>query len=338
MSESQGHDFPTSFDPARNFSLAWRGVKLNPVPMLVGGLLMQCTSGGSGGGGNIGRLGDLIPTGEDDGYDNSSGGDFQWQERLGQPLEQLGTWLQGGFWRLQEGLPPELERMLEDLGGAGFSVGLIVGIVIAALCCGLVIGLALAAANAFLSVGWYRMHQDVLSTGRADLGRMFGGGDRFMPLFLWRLLKGLISFGVALVFMLPGGAVVGVGVVQEAPVLMGLGALLMGVLVLPAAIFVGLGLAFGDYAVVFEGLGVMEALERSWSVANGNRLQTLIFGIVGAVIAFLLAVVGLCMCFVGMLITLPLARAIVDMAWLSGWLMHTRPVEETNAWKLPELG
>lgn len=338
MSSEPGRPFSESFDPGPSYTLAWRGVKLNPIPMFLGGLMMQCTSGGGGGTGNIGRLFNLAGSGGG-GSDNSSGGDFQWEERLGAlgggVLDALGR-VQGGLWRIQEGLPPEVQDLLDGLGG-GASAGMLVAVVLGALCCGLVVGLTVLAINTWLTLGWLAVHREVLEKGTADVGRLFSGGEQFLPLLLWRLLNAAIVLGVMLVAGAPGGVVLGVGAAQGSPILVGLGAVLAGLLVLPTAIWVGLGLMFGQHAVVFEGLQPLDALERSWSVASGNRVITFIFLLVGGVVALVSALLGLCMLCVGLFITLPLARAVNDLAFTRAWLLHTRPTEESDAWRLPEL-
>jgi hypothetical protein len=101
---------------------------------------------------------------------------------------------------------------------------------------------------------------------------------------------------------------------------------------IPVAIYVGLGLAFGDYLVVFDKRSAVDALGESWAIAKGKRLQMFVFG-VGLWLARVTATLaGFCLLCVGSLVTSPIALAIHDYAWTRTFLLLTRPREETDAY------
>jgi hypothetical protein len=92
-------------------------------------------------------------------------------------------------------------------------------------------------------------------------------------------------------------------------------------------IYVGIGLAFGDRAVVIDGLGATDALDRSWSLAKGNRIQLFVFLL--ATTLFRLA--GLLLCCIGVVLT----RAIVDVGTTEAYMLATQ--SSSDAWVLPKL-
>ena len=122
---------------------------------------------------------------------------------------------------------------------------------------------------------------------------------------------------------LPGGALIGVGIMQSNVVLGIGGAILLMLLVFPTLIYVGLGLAFGDHAVALDNAGPTEALEKSWGLASGNRLHLFLFLFVYGIARLALAIAGLMMLCIGALFTVPISRAVTDVGFTEGYLLLT---------------
>lgn len=195
---------------------------------------------------------------------------------------------------------PDLDALMQ-----GMEAGLAVTTVGIACCCGFV-GMIL---RAWIVPGFVRMSRDMVVNGSAELGTLFSATDVFMTQFLWELLKGLIGFGTFVVAAIPGGAVLGAAFLmadggEPNVALLIAGGALMVLIAVPILIYVQLGLLFGEYHIALDGSGVMEALERSWSLASGNRLHLFLFNIVTG----LVAVLGILLCCVGIWATAPAVR------------------------------
>ena len=121
------------------------------------------------------------------------------------------------------------------------------------------------------------MHREVLTDGVSFPGRLFGGKEQFKSMAMWKFLKGVIGLGTGMVAMAPGGAIAIVGAIQENETLLLVGVILILLIGLPAIVYVSLGLMLGEHAVALEDMGPMDALERSWSLARGNRFSLLLF-------------------------------------------------------------
>jgi uncharacterized membrane protein len=77
----------------------------------------------------------------------------------------------------------------------------------------------------------------------------------------------------------------------------GLGLLL---LIVPG-IIVGIGFSMALPLIVDRNLGPIDALTESWKLTEGNRVNIFIFGL----IAFGLAIAGMCACGLGLLLVAP---------------------------------
>ena len=287
-----------AFSAGRLLQTGWDLVARAPVPLLLGAFLLMLVDACSGGSGQISP-----PSGDWTG--DGSGG--------------LG----------------ELEGMLEELGTA--TVVAVAGAIVG---CGLLLQIAAWLAKSWLMVGWMRVHEEALVQGDADVATLFGGRDRFWPLALWYLLRGFIRFGVAMVALTPGLLVIGAGawgvwgeggtgVAGDLLPFGVAGGALMLALWLPAALYVEPGLALGDRAVVFAHLSPVDALDRSWELAQDHRLTLLGYQILGG---FAVAI-GWMACCVG---AIP-ARAVVDAGLTTGWLLHTRSDRAAWAVQPPDL-
>lgn len=208
-----------------------------------------------------------------------------------------------------------------DMGsGSGMDETVAAVIAVMALigCC---LGIFVLLAKSFVEPGAFRIGERLTIDGTSGLDPLFSGKDVWLSMLGYKVLSALITFGVFVVAALPGGLLLGAafaladGGDPNMPLAV-LGGLLMAVLVIPVAIYVGLGLALGSVIISLDRLTTMEALERSWSLAKGNRFQLFIFNLVNGLVVF----VGLLMCCVGMI---P-ARGVVVCATANAYLLHTR--------------
>jgi hypothetical protein len=191
-------------------------------------------------------------------------------------------------------------------------------VVLAALAVGAVVGFFAFLVRCWLLPGWIRLHRHVLEHGTDSFPLLFGGGDAFLPLVGWRLLFNIVSFGTFVVAAIPGAALIGVGFVQDANmVLVGSGVALLLLLALPTSIYVALGLSLGDHAVALEGMGPLAALDRSWELTRGNRLTLFVYLLVTG----LFTVLGFLLCCVGVIGT----RAVTDVGTTESYLLLTVP-------------
>ncbi|HEY6722959.1 MAG TPA: hypothetical protein VI197_02975 [Polyangiaceae bacterium] len=133
----------------------------------------------------------------------------------------------------------------------------------------------------FLQVGMVRMLLAAVREQPMPLTLLFSGGDRFLTMFGAMFLTGLA---------------VGVGTL---------------LLVVPGVIAY-LGLWLGKFYVVDRQQGAVESLQASWRDTDGNRGDLFVF----ALAYFGLVLAGVCMCGLGMLVTLPLAEAALTVIYL----------------------
>jgi hypothetical protein len=191
---------------------------------------------------------------------------------------------------------------------------------------GALVGLVFFAVRCWLLPGWIRLQRHVVEHGTDDLPKLFSGGDVFVRMILWRLLQGFIRFSTALLAILPGGALLAYGFFRGPDMtIVAAGAALAALVALPVLIYIDLGLRLGDQLVTLEGLGAIDALDRSWELARGNRVTLWLFFFV----TDLFAVLGVLFCGVGIFAT----RAISDVAVTEAFLLATVP--EAGNYVLP---
>ncbi|HJN77793.1 MAG TPA: hypothetical protein QGF58_27995 [Myxococcota bacterium] len=308
-----------AFDPGRAVRHGWEAMKLAPAPLFVGALIMNFTQGGGGSFNNVGNFGDQ------GGNDWDNGGyDYDW----------------GSDWdyRIDSALSASSGMLQNFTGSSDFDdPALIVGMLIGAVCFFIII-VAFFVGGCWVKVGWIRLHEQVITDGAGTFGTLFGGKDRIIDMVLFSLLKFCIVMATMLVAFFPGGLVLGVGIGLEEEALMLIGGLLMFFIGLPVMWYVGYGLYLGDHALVLEGRSPMDALDRTWTLAKGNRLRLFLFNFVLQLVAVCATLVGLCLCIVGVIATAPTARAVIDVGLTESFLMHTRGEEQAKTWKLVEIG
>ena len=229
----------------------------------------------------------------------------------------------GASWEMMGGLPE-----LPPLDGLGLAVALVLAAVVLLI---VLVGFAL---RVWVHAGYLRLHEVTLRDLSEDMGALFSGADRFAPMALWKLLKTAILMGVLAVAALPGGAALAFGAFAEQDALMAAGGVGILLIALPALIYVALGLTLGECAVVFEELGPLDALDRSWELARGHRVDIFLFLLVFGLFQVVAVIAGILMLCVGVLVTLPLAYSMQAVAFTEGYLLLARTPEETDAWAI----
>ncbi|MFZ5475475.1 MAG: hypothetical protein ACOZNI_01765 [Myxococcota bacterium] len=178
--------------------------------------------------------------------------------------------------------------------------------------------------RSWIHTGWIRLHRDLVVDGQAEVVTLFRGFDAFGRMAGWKVLSTLVALGTFVASLLPGGVLAAVAWSADQRDLAIGGGLLLGALVaLPASIYVALGLALGAHAVALEGKGPVAALERSWELADGNRLTLLVYYFVTGLFTLL----GILLCCIGVWWT----KAIVDVGTTEAFLLATRDDADTFA-------
>lgn len=182
--------------------------------------------------------------------------------------------------------------------------------------------------HAWVMPGFVRMSRDMVVNGSAEMGTLFGATDCFVRQLLWDLLVGIVSFGAFVVAAIPGGGLLAAAFLvndggEPNPALLIGGLVLLVLIAVPVLIYVGIGLMFGSYAIALEDSGPMDALERSWAMASGNRIHLFLFNLVTG----LFNILGVCACCVGVWVT----RPVVETGKVEAWLLATDPNFENFA-------
>lgn len=300
-------DLSRAFDVNRALSHAWEGIRRCGSPLFVGGFLMWFT-GNSSSGFNV-NLGDLDSLRGI--FDDSGPSGFSW----------------GGD-------PPNLTPLEQLLHGSDGEVGLVLGVMAGTMLCALAVSLFFFLVRAWLSVGWLRLHRAVVTEGEASVGPLFSGADRALDMILWRVMRGMIVLGTTVVAASPALVLAYAAIDAKDMMMVALATLVGVVLVLPVTIYVGLGLYLGDHALVLEGLSPMEALERSWSLASGNRLSLLVFAVAMGVVYLLAITAGVMMMCFGLVITGPLSVALNELALSEAYLIAIEGEDAAREWGL----
>jgi hypothetical protein len=175
-----------------------------------------------------------------------------------------------------------------------------------------------------------RAHRRILEEGSDTDGVLSG---RLRDLFAYRLIAWGLVLGALLLACLPGIGLVWVGGNSVSPEWALLGAVMLIVVGLPVWIYVSMGVYLGDRLVVLEGLTPVNALERSWGLAHGNRISLLIFRLVLVGTKIVSVLVGFLLCGVGVLLTWPLGKAIAEAALSEAVLVQRLKTPFPESWK-----
>jgi uncharacterized membrane protein len=124
---------------------------------------------------------------------------------------------------------------------------------------------------AFFEVGLTRIWLDTARAKTPELGTLFSGADRFLPVLLANLLVLLCTTLGFVLLIVPG-------------------------------VIVWLGLSLAKFYVIDAGIGPVEAMKASWTATRGQKGELFLLLLAG----FGLALLGLLMCCVGVLATTPI--------------------------------
>ncbi len=290
-----------AFDLQRALSHALAAVRLATGPMWVGGVLMSVSDGC--GGGVPANLSSLLKGGQH-GRSNA--------------------WLTSA---------PAGARGVLDALGHNHMLGWVLGLIVAAVLAGLLIGIALFGLNCWVSTGFVRLHVHILEHAGEELAPLFTGRDRFWAMAGFKLLQTFSVTAAGIVAAWPGALLAYAGYAKHNNTLLIGGIGCMIILALPALIYVALGAYLGELAVVLETAPPVQALRRAWGLASGNRFPLMLFGFVCGLLQFV-SVFGVILCCVGVLATVPLARALVGFAKTESYLLLTRDRAQSAGWKL----
>lgn len=210
--------------------------------------------------------------------------------------------------RLGGSVDPEMIRGMDGTAMAAIAGAFLVLIVVAC-----VIAVLQGLFTLWFETGFLRVQADVLHEGEGAVSLLWSGVDRMWALFCWYFLVGTINFGVFSIAFTPA---LGVGFYfgwkqQWIPCI--LGASLLSLAALPVTLWFTLGLQWGSRWVALENLGPMEALERSWEMAAGRRIETWFLLLAQTLLNF----VGFIMCGIGLIVTRPIAELAMTDAFFA---------------------
>jgi hypothetical protein len=136
-------------------------------------------------------------------------------------------------------------------------------------------------ASIFLQVGLLRMFVAAARGQEASLGLLFSGIDRFLPMLGYSMLSGMAVL-VGLIFLIVPGVILAIG------------------------------LSLGQYFLIDQRQGVIQAMKSSWQATSGNKGDLFLFFLVGGG----LTILGLCACFVGVFVTSSVVMAAMAIIYL----------------------
>ncbi|MEM1033286.1 MAG: hypothetical protein AAGN82_23315, partial [Myxococcota bacterium] len=135
--------------------------------------------------------------------------------------------------------------------------------------------------GAFLGVGFARIFLKVARGQSAEIGELFGGGDRFLTMLAVSFMSTIaVLFGMLLLFI-PG-------------------------------IILALGLSYASWYVADTEKDPVECLKASWEATDGFKINLFLLGLAGIVVVF----VGLLCLVVGVLPAVALLNLAVGFAYL----------------------
>lgn len=303
-------EFEGAFDASRTIKHGWWAFKQRPIALFFAAMLAHCGEGG-GSGNTSGSSSSDTP--------DIDIGDWGQGDMFIAPLEALGNGL-GLQLPLATGMP----------GGA--ELGVIAAVVFAVLGCGCLFWIF----KSWWNPGYIRLQHDAIAEGKGGPLRLFSGGDKTLSFMGYGLLSMAIILGIGSLAATPGGLVLAAGAVLEQPQVTAVGGILMAVLMLPAILYVHLGLVLAPQAMALDGLGTLAAVSKSWKLMSGNRFQYIWFSVVCFLYALFMVVIGLLACLIGVLFTVHIALAVIDTAKTEAYLLLTRDDDEVDTWNVWE--
>jgi hypothetical protein len=295
------HPIGRSFAPGRAIDNGMAAVRLALGPMWLAGLLMGISDGC-----NMPTQFPSLPIGDKD---------------------DASSWLR---------IPDVDGWRMAATGASPFSpemLGWIVGIAAVVVVVALTVGIALFAFGAWVHTGFIRLHVNILEHASDAVAPLFSGKDRFWVMAGWKLVAGFSVSAAVLVAAWPGALVAYVGYARESQTMLVAGVAAMAIVALPVVVFVALGVYLGDCVVALENVGPIAALRRAWALARGNRFALFWFAFVCFAVQ-LVGALGIVLCCVGIVFTMPLAIALTGFAKTESFLLFTRGIASGANWSL----
>jgi hypothetical protein len=185
---------------------------------------------------------------------------------------------------------------------------------------GLVVAAAMLLGHAFFRTGFLRQMHTVHAYGEEGYRDLFSGADAMLSMLGSTLLQGLVYIVIAAPFAAGAGAAF--YFLDEGPAFAVTA--LLALLAIGPLIYAYLGMCLASFRVALDGDGPIESLRSSWSLADGNRWSLFKFGFVMVLVECAAALVGVMLLCIGMLVTVPLGRALTGVAWTESYLLATR--------------
>lgn len=287
----------SAFDIGRALKHGMLAIRIATAPMWLAGFLMSISDG--------------------------CGGSIPDLSKLTRDRGQTHVWLAN---------PPKLPRVLEQLLADETARAWLIGAVLGFVLIVVLVGLALFALHCWLQTGFVRLHVNILEHASDDLAPLFTGRDRFRAMLGYNALSGLSLLAVGMITAWPGALLVYYGFATKHQGLAYAGIAFIPVIAMPVLIYVALGVYLGPLVVALDEASAMHALRRSWALAHQNRWPLLGFALVCWLVQ-MLGYAGILLCCVGVLGTLPLARALIAFAKTESYLLFTRGTEQTASWR-----
>jgi hypothetical protein len=248
---------------------------------------------------------------------------------IAEALAQGWRALESAFWRLIFAsvllLVPDFvfgaARIVVDLGSSSLTTRSAFGIIAVAALTRLV-------ARCMLRPGVLSLQLAVARRQPTALAMVFDSFDRTFSMIGAQFFTGLITMGCALFAALPGIAVSVIGHAR------GVGPSIMLAAIIPAVggfLYASVNLLLTEWFIVNEGRSSFAAIKESWRSSRSWRLRLVgLYVLVGTIELTGLAV-GILLCGVGMLVTVPFARAYSDAVLTNAYLqLRCPPPSETG--------
>lgn len=287
----------SSFDIGRALNHGLLAIRIASAPMWLAGLLMSISDG----------CGGSVP-------------DFS---KLARERGQTHVWLAN---------PPKLPRVIDQLLADDTSRAWLIGAVLGVVLVVMFVAIALFVLRCWLETGFVRLHVNILEHATDDLAPLFTGRDRLRAMLGYNLLSGMSLLAAGMIAAWPGGLLAYYGFATKHTGMAFAGIAFSVIIGVPVLVFVALGVYLGPLAVALDGASAVHALRRSWALAHENRWTLLGFALVCWLVQ-LLGYMGILLCCIGVLGTLPLARSLIGFAKTESYLLFTRGLEQTAGWR-----
>jgi hypothetical protein len=184
---------------------------------------------------------------------------------------------------------------------------LVAGVIVVAFLLSILFGAFIA----WIRAGYYKGVKSVMQGRPVQFGDMYANSANWLPTFLAEIVRAVLLFlgmmcGLA-ALVIPAmltGAAGGI-----------IGGVLVLFLIIPVYIYIALGTTFMTRAAAIDGLGPMQALSRSWDLADGSRGDLILMHL----LQFIMALVGVVCCCVGVF---P-AAILAEIMWVEAYVQAT---------------